>query len=105
MVTCRRTLTCPAGDVRGGKFALTHMNNWTHASMYPAFILSGEPLGLVVLGLGFGPNPAALSIHECTLALSASQGRAWLQLVLLQKPEGLGILFEYGCSGSNTLPL
>ncbi len=23
-------------------FALTHMNNWTHASMYPAFILSGE---------------------------------------------------------------
>jgi hypothetical protein len=31
---------CGAGPQRG-RFAMTHMNNWQHASVYPGFLLAG----------------------------------------------------------------
>lgn len=36
-----RTLVCPAGTERAGHFYGSHMGNWQHAAMYPAFILAG----------------------------------------------------------------
>lgn len=32
---------CPAGTERAGHFYGSHMGNWQHAAMYPAFILAG----------------------------------------------------------------
>lgn len=34
-------LFCKAGTKRAGEFDLTNLNNWSHASSYPAFIFSG----------------------------------------------------------------
>ncbi|EFJ40190.1 hypothetical protein VOLCADRAFT_121751 [Volvox carteri f. nagariensis] len=36
-----RTLVCPAGTKREGRFYGPHMGNWQHAAMYPPVILSG----------------------------------------------------------------
>jgi hypothetical protein len=38
--TVCRSLVCGEGPQRG-RFAMTHMNNWQHASVYPAFLLAG----------------------------------------------------------------
>lgn len=36
-----RYLYCPAGTRHANRFALTHVNNWQHAAVYPAFLLAG----------------------------------------------------------------
>lgn len=50
-IPVRRTLTCP-----DGRFAMTHMNNWQHASVYPGFFLAGalDWVGMVVVPLPQG---------------------------------------------------
>lgn len=37
---CSRLL-CPPGSERAGHLYVDHLNNWSHGTMYPAFILSG----------------------------------------------------------------
>jgi Family of unknown function (DUF716) len=34
-------LICPEGTLHAGRFALSHINNWQHASTYPPIVLSG----------------------------------------------------------------
>jgi hypothetical protein len=36
-----RSLYCPAGTQFGGRFDVSHLNNWQHAASYPAFFLAG----------------------------------------------------------------
>lgn len=36
-----RSLYCPSGTQFGGRFDVSHLNNWQHAASYPAFFLSG----------------------------------------------------------------
>ncbi len=43
-------LTCP-----DGRFALTHVNNWQHAAVYPPFLLAGV-LDWAALGLPLPPG-------------------------------------------------
>lgn len=51
----RRYLYCPAGSQFEGRFAEDHLNNWTHAAAYPAFVLAGV-VDFLALVLPFPPG-------------------------------------------------
>ena len=80
-----RYLYCPPGTKWAGRFAVTHMNNWQHTSIYPGFVLSGVvdllclagvPLppgtGQGVLSLAFAVMSFLMAAHKKHEALDAA---------------------------------
>lgn len=55
--TCR-TLTC-----KDGRFAMTHMNNWQHASVYPGFLLAAV-LDWVAMAVPLPPGMQQVSLQD-----------------------------------------
>ncbi|RMZ54046.1 hypothetical protein APUTEX25_002623 [Auxenochlorella protothecoides] len=54
--TAFRYLYCPKGTQYAGRYAVTHMNNWQHTSIYPAFLVSGVTDVLCLLGVPLPPG-------------------------------------------------
>lgn len=73
-----QALYCPHGTALAGKFDLTNLNNWQHASSYPAFFIAGlvdltmillpgllpERTGQVMTGLAFAAMSFLMGTHQ-----------------------------------------
>mmetsp|Transcript_18651 Transcript_18651/g.47280 ORF Transcript_18651/g.47280 Transcript_18651/m.47280 type:complete len:301 (-) Transcript_18651:366-1268(-) len=79
-----RRLLCPAGTERAGHIIGNHINNWQHAAMYPAFLVSGItdiaahyfdlPPGIdkVVLGHAYLVEAMLMGLHKKHTPLDTS---------------------------------
>ena len=69
-------LRCPEGPMYAGRFALSHITNWQHASTYPPVVLSGivdllsthvplpQGTGHVFLAVAFAVQAFVMGTHE-----------------------------------------
>ncbi|KAL4520062.1 hypothetical protein Ndes2526B_g01391 [Nannochloris sp. 'desiccata'] len=69
-------LHCPEGTQFAGRFALSHLNNWQHASTYPPIVLSGlidllstrvplpQGTGHVFLAVAFAVQSFVMGTHQ-----------------------------------------